>query len=134
MARRDRRGGPAAVQNLIDLAGTNGRHLIAAVGPCISAPAFEVGAEVVAEFVRVFGSDASMVHGSNADASKGHVDLRAAVRRQLLGAGVPSEQIDLSDRCSVRDADEFFSHRRDHGVTGRMAALIAPRNSTAGDC
>jgi copper oxidase (laccase) domain-containing protein len=32
--------------------------------------------------------------------------------------------LDTTDRCTVRDAAEFFSHRRDHGTTGRMAALI----------
>ena len=58
---------------------------------------------------------------------KGHVDLKEAIRRQLVGAGVSEERVDVTDRCSYRDADEFFSHRRDNGVTGRMAALIGVR-------
>ena len=28
--------------------------------------------------------------------------------------------------CTFRDREEFFSHRRDRGLTGRMAAVIQP--------
>jgi copper oxidase (laccase) domain-containing protein len=46
---------------------------------------------------------------------------------QLINAGVPAEHIDQTDRCTYVNRDEFFSHRRDKGITGRMAALICPR-------
>jgi YfiH family protein len=95
----------------------------AAIGPCIGADAFEVGPEVVAEFVRVFGDDVPLVRRVG---DKGHVDLREAVRLQLLRAGVSAGRIDTTDRCTHRDADEFFSHRREDGVTGRMSAIISP--------
>ena len=94
---------------------------IAAIGPCIGIDAFEVGPEVVAEFQAVFGSEAP--YRMRAD-GKGHVDLRTAISIQLTQAGMPTEQIDCTDRCTHRDADEFFSHRRENGITGRMAALI----------
>ena len=97
------------------------RNVIAAIGPCISMDAFEVGPEVLGEFRRVFGDLAPATSASN---GKGHVDLRAAVRMQLLRAGIVEQNIDTTDRCTARDADEFFSHRRDKGVTGRMAAVI----------
>ena len=97
--------------------------VVAAIGPCISFEAFEVGPEVVEEFTRVFGPDAPV--GRLPD-GKGRVDLREAVRRQLVHAGVPCGNVETTDRCSHRDAGEFFSHRRDNGVTGRMAAIISP--------
>jgi YfiH family protein len=100
-----------------------GGSIVAAIGPSIGFDAFEVGPEVLAEFKRVCGDRAPM---RRRDDGKGHVDLRAAIRLQLLELGVPSGHIDISDRCTFRDADEFFSHRRDKGVTGRMAALISP--------
>jgi YfiH family protein len=96
-------------------------ELLAAIGPCISFEAFEVGSEVLAEFRSVFG-DAAPIR-ANSD-GKGHVNLREAARLQLLSLDVPQAQIDTTDRCTKRDADEFFSHRRDKGVTGRMAAVI----------
>lgn len=96
---------------------------VAAVGPCIGGDAFEVGPEVVEEFVRVFGDDAPVVRRVG---TKGFIDLKAAVRLQLLRAGLPDGHIDVSDRCTHRDAREFFSHRRENGITGRMAAVISP--------
>ena len=99
-------------------------RLTAAIGPCISREHFEVGGEVLAEFRRVFGVDAPAVpHREN----KAMVDLPRAVQLQLLGAGITPDRIDTTDRCTFRDADEFFSHRRERGITGRMAALIAAR-------
>jgi len=53
---------------------------------------------------------------------KPHVDLQWAVKRQLERAGVMN--VDGNELCTFRDAGEFYSHRRDHGVTGRMAAII----------
>jgi polyphenol oxidase len=102
--------------------------VIAAIGPCIGMDAFEVGAEVLEAFAGAFGADAPI--RARADA-KGHVDLRRAIALQLKAAGVRPQQIDSTDRCTVRDGEEFFSHRRDNGVTGRMAALISalPRKS-----
>ena len=109
---------PAAVAMLKD------RHpgeVLAAVGPCIGYDAFEVGPEVLRAFVGRFGECAPI----RREGEKGRVDLREAVRRQLNEAGVT--RIDLTDRCTVRDEDEFFSHRRDNGITGRMAAFIGAR-------
>lgn len=97
-------------------------RITAAVGPSIGFESFEVGADVLDEFVRVFGTDAPIRRDANA---KGRVDLRQAIYRQLTSAGVLPERIDTTDRCTFRDSREFYSHRRDQGVTGRMAAVIA---------
>ena len=96
---------------------------VAAIGPCIAFDAFEVGGEVLDMFAQKFGPSAPIRRTYN---GKGHVDLREAAKMQLLRAGIAADRIDMSDRCTYRDADEFFSHRRDKGVTGRMAALILP--------
>lgn len=99
----------------------------AAIGPCISAEHFEVGEEVVAEF-----DEANLNDTVDRTAyTKPHIDLRAAARLQLERAGVV--EVDTTNRCTYRDADEFFSHRRDvthqgQLTTGRMAAVILPRS------
>jgi YfiH family protein len=112
----------ASVEQLRRRSGAN--SFVAAIGPCIGFDAFEVGPEVLAEFERVLGAAAPI---RRTEDGKGRVDLRRAASMQLLLSGLRDEQIDSTDRCTYRDADEFFSHRRDRGVTGRMAALIAPR-------
>jgi YfiH family protein len=98
--------------------------IVAAIGPCIGFEAFAVGAEVLDQFEHAFGDQAPI---RRRDDGKGQVDLRAAIALQLQRAGVAADRIDISDRCTFRDADEFFSHRRDKGITGRMAALIGCR-------
>ena len=51
-----------------------------------------------------------------------NLDLQAIARAQLTAAGV--DQIDILPWCTICAAPElFFSHRRDHGVTGRQAGL-----------
>jgi YfiH family protein len=109
---------PRAALAVANLAKIPANRIIAAIGPCISRDYFEVGPEVIAEFVSLFGPSPRWADR--------HVDLAEAVAAQLRASGVLPAQIDRTDRCSARDRDEFFSHRRDRGITGRMAAVIAP--------
>lgn len=96
----------------------NPDRLLAAIGPCISAAHYEVGPEVASQFAACGLAQAILP-----TPGKPHLDLRLAAKLQLTRAGVPPTQIDISDRCTFRDHDEFFSHRRDAGP-GRMVAVI----------
>jgi YfiH family protein len=113
---------PKTVEAMRERSGVKNADVLAAVGPCIGFDAFEVGGEVLSKFEAVFGSHAPI---RRRDDGKGHVDLREGIRRQLMECGLSEDRIDISDRCTFRDAEEFFSHRRERGITGRMAAVIA---------
>ena len=89
-------------------------RLVAAIGPCIEQAAFEVGDEVAAQF------DEALVDRSHA---KPHVDLVAAVRRQLIGAGLSADMIDRVGGCTHAHADRWYSFRRDGGGIGQMLAF-----------
>jgi len=52
------------------------------------------------------------------------LDLIAANRWQLRDAGVPEKNISDSGICTACRADLLFSHRREHGRTGRMLSAI----------
>lgn len=97
--------------------------LLAAIGPCIGPEHFEVGPEVVAEFDRVF--PASGVVMRRMETGKGYVDLKAALAIQLASCGV--RDVEVLPHCTYADPELFYSHRRDRGLTGRAAGLIAPR-------
>jgi YfiH family protein len=87
--------------------------LVAAIGPSIGPCCYEVGEEVAAPFRQAFGED--VVH----EGSK--LDLWTAAERALRAAGV--ERVDRFDLCTACDGDRFFSHRRDHGRTGRQGVI-----------
>ena len=82
----------------------------AAVGPGIGGCCYQVGDEVLAAF--------SGLHGV-ADGSR--LDLRAVIARKLEAAGL--ESVQHVDHCTSCRPELYFSHRRDHGVTGRQAGL-----------
>lgn len=84
----------------------------AAVGPCIGPCCYEVGPEVLAAF--------DLLGDAVADGRM--LDLPEVARRLLLEAGV--ERIELSGLCTGCEPELFFSHRRDHGRTGRQAGLV----------
>jgi polyphenol oxidase len=83
---------------------------VAAVGPGIGGCCYEVGPEVLAAF-----EDLDHV------ADGRMLDLRAVISQRLERAGV--SEVHHLDLCTSCHPDLFFSHRRDHGVTGRQAGL-----------
>lgn len=116
---------PAAILAMQSIRSMQPASLLAAIGPGIGPDAFEVGPEVVGAFQARFpGKPFVRPRG---DGSRSTIDLPAAVAWQLKEAGLTDRQIDRADLCTLTRQDEFFSHRRDRGVTGRMAAMIAAR-------
>lgn len=101
--------------------GTSGENCYACIGTCISFAAFEVGEEVAKEF------DAAFVRFDN-EKQKYFVDLKAANLKQLMEFGIPSSQIEISEKCTMLNNGEYFSYRKEKGQTGRMLALIGLRN------
>ncbi|HEX3770989.1 MAG TPA: polyphenol oxidase family protein [Polyangiaceae bacterium] len=101
-----------------------GSHLVAAIGPCIGPCCFEVGADVA-------GLIAAAAHGAEgivaARGDKAYVDLRAAVRAQLLAAGVRDRCVEDVAGCTKHEAGRFHSFRRDAAQSDRMLAAIATR-------
>ncbi len=104
---------------------SSSKGLVAAIGPCISVDHFEVGHEVAAEFAAVFGPSTSHIHPGDGNA-RPHIDLKSAIIEQLVLSGLHHRGIDTLPHCTVAEPDLFFSHRRDHGLTGRMVAMISP--------
>ncbi|QKZ15315.1 peptidoglycan editing factor PgeF [Spirosoma sp. KUDC1026] len=100
-----------------DLFGTNPEACYAYIGTCIDECSFEVGPEVADLFEPAF-------RRAQLGTVKSYVDLKAANRQLLLNAGVPAAHIEVSSYSTVLNNDSFFSHRAEHGQTGRMLAVI----------
>jgi YfiH family protein len=102
--------------------GSRASDLIAAIGPSIRACCYAVSEELAARFSAAFGL--AIVRFAN---GKHFLDLAEAVRGTLIQAGVRREQIDVLPACTCCAADEFFSHRRDNGATGRQMGFVVCR-------
>lgn len=94
-------------------------QLVAAIGPCIEQPAFEVGPEVAEQFDPKY---VQMV--PHAVGLRPHIDLVAVVRDQLVAAGVLPSQIERVGGCTHNNPDDFYSYRRDGRGCGQMLSLI----------
>ncbi|GGG77112.1 peptidoglycan editing factor PgeF [Edaphobacter dinghuensis] len=105
--------------------GSRPEDLVAAVGPSIGACCYAVGEEVRTEFGSQFNY-ADALFSTVGDQM--HLDLWQANRRQLLDAGVPAEKITVLGECTAcarSDGErKYFSHRDEHGFTGRMMSVI----------
>jgi len=85
-----------------------GGRVAAAIGPAIGPCCYEVGPEVAALF------DDDLVAGRK-------LDLWTAAEQALRAAGV--EEVERADVCTSCHPEQFFSHRRDEGVTGRQGVI-----------
>lgn len=94
-------------------------RLRALVGPAIGPEAFEVRGEVLRRLSRLF-PDA--VRARRGDAA--HFDLWCAARSHLRAAGLRPGRILVVRESTHAHPHRYFSHRRDHGTTGRMLGMI----------
>lgn len=83
---------------------------VAVIGPGIGVCCYEVGEDVHTRF-----SDYPEAHAGR------NLDLVGICRQQLLSAGVQTVQ--SVDMCTCCQHEDFFSHRRDGGITGRQGTL-----------
>ncbi len=100
--------------------GTEGKDLVACIGPSVCQASYEVGQEVVQEVEKTFGAHNSLlIPQAN---QKAKLDLWKANKLQLLDFGVEESCIEISELCTVKHNEHFFSARK--GDTGRFAAGI----------
>jgi copper oxidase (laccase) domain-containing protein len=59
-----------------------------------------------------------------AQPGKWMADLKGANRAQLRSAGIAKSHIEVSPYCTWANNEDYFSHRRNAGTTGRMLAVI----------
>lgn len=96
------------------------------LGPAIGPTAFQVGGEVVEQFVAVDPQAQSAFTPDPSSSGKFFGDLYQIARQRLRKLGI--SHIAGGDYCTYLDQQRFFSYRRD-GRTGRMATLIWRRST-----
>jgi YfiH family protein len=119
-------GGAArkAVQAARETFGSRPEDILAAIGPSIGPCCYEVGEDVVAAVHSGLPECADLLSARDGGV---HLDLWRANACQLAAVGVPAANVEVSGYCSSCRTDLFFSHRKERGKTGRMAAVIGLR-------
>ena len=114
----------ATVAAMGEASGTAPGELLAWLGPCIGAQAFEVGADVLSAFGATPAQPgARFIAQARPDGSpRWRADLVGLARDRLAHIGV--DHVSGGAGCTVTEPLRFFSFRRD-GRCGRMAAAIA---------
>ncbi|WP_127533525.1 peptidoglycan editing factor PgeF [Paenibacillus kobensis] len=111
--------------------GTDPAKLRGAVGPAIGVCCYEVDGPVIGRMEELClslgddrGADATDRMVQHKGNGKAMLDLKEINRHIMIKAGILPIHIELSTWCTSCKSDILFSHRAEHGATGRMASWI----------
>ncbi|MFC0558688.1 peptidoglycan editing factor PgeF [Halalkalibacter alkalisediminis] len=97
-----------------------------AIGPCISQTAYEVDQKVIEEIDRCWPKHLNDRPYKKQLNNKYLLDLREVNKEFVLQVGIKPDNVLVSSICTATDA-RMFSHRAEHGKTGRMMSFIGVR-------
>lgn len=119
------RMGAVTVRAMAREYGTRPEDLIVAIGPSICMDCFEVGSEVAEAFRRAFDARYWAQLSYAKENGKHQLDLWRANQIVFAEAGVPPEQIHLTDICTHCNPELLFSHRSAGNERGNLAAFLS---------
>lgn len=123
------RMGEAMLKSMHDAFGTKPEDVIAAIGPSICRDCYEVGEEVAETFRQSFSEEWRFLLSEGKEAGKYQLDLWEANKRVLLGAGILSDHLAVTDICTCCNSEYLFSHRASKGKRGNLGAFMELRKS-----
>ncbi len=112
--------------------GTNPKVLLAAIGPSIGSCCYEVDGPVINQVQQLLQGlgvkteTAETMLKLSGD-GKANLHLKEINRQIMIKAGILPIHIELTEWCTGCRRDLFFSHRKEGGLTGRMASWIGIR-------
>ncbi|CAG7620976.1 peptidoglycan editing factor PgeF [Paenibacillus allorhizosphaerae] len=122
----------ATLETMSAAFGTKPRDVIAAVGPSIGACCYEVDDAVISRVDKLLpelpgsgnGTEGSSAVYERKTDGKYNLNLQQLNRQIMIKAGILPAHIEITGLCTSCRTDLFFSHRKENGKTGRMAAWI----------
>ena len=97
------------------------------IGPAIGPCCYEVDrhvAEQLAQTINAHEDLSEMIRPIENRSEKYLIDLKRCNQIIMMKAGILSTHIEISQWCTSCHPELFFSHRKEHGNTGRMAAWM----------
>ena len=107
------------IESFLESIKCKGDDLLVHLGPAISKSSYEVGEEVISQYL---SKNESFERSFIKDNGSYYLDIYDAAKVVLEDFGVKS--ISGGDSCTYNDSENFFSYRRDGINSGRMAHLI----------
>ncbi len=99
------------------------QNILAGIGPSICVDHYEVKQDVIEQVQSCMGGDAKDVLVRKE--GRTCLDLWRMNQVQLLQAGLSEDHIAVSGVCTAENLADWYSHRGEHGKTGRFGALLA---------
>lgn len=118
--------GQKVVEKMTAVYGSDPANIKAAIGPAISVCCYEVDKACADNFLKMTDLKPENFVFPKAD-GKYMIDLPECNRRQLVCAGVPEENITVSDLCTNCNSELLWSHRATRGKRGTMCAMMCIR-------
>ena len=116
--------GGSVLRAMHEAFGTDPADVLAGIGPCICQDCYEVSGDVIGQVDAAFPEEIRSSLYYRKENGKYQLDLREACRQNFLRAGVPAENIAVSDLCTACNKDLLFSHRATAGKRGNIAAVV----------
>lgn len=117
------RMGEKGVRAMADAFGSRPKDLICAIGPSICGDCYQIGEDVAEIFAERFPECRGQILRRD-ERGDIYLDLWQANLRILLDAGVPEQQIAVTNLCTCCNPEELFSHRASGGKRGNLGAFL----------
>jgi polyphenol oxidase len=112
---------PAMITTMHTTYGSDPSDILVGVSPCLGPCCYEVHEDFIYTFTSAFPTKTEDFFIPQADNTI-HFDMWAALRWQLVESGIT--RFEGPTICTACWVDEFYSHRKERGKTGRFASTI----------
>lgn len=109
------------VDTLREIYNSNNEDILVGIGPSIGPCCYEVGEDLKELFSNRYINFKDIIVEKN---GRIFLDLWKVNFLQLIGKGIPEENIAVSNMCTSCNIDKFFSYRKENGTKHRMIAAI----------
>lgn len=119
-----KRMGKVTVEAMQQNFGTDPKDVVTVIGPSICQECYEVSSDVAEDFREIFSEQQLRNIISDNGNGKYQLNLWEANRVIMMDAGIPYDNIHLSEVCTCCNSDLLFSHRASLGKRGTLAAFL----------
>lgn len=122
--------GKVTVETMSREYGTDPKDIRAAIGPSICQDCYEVSEDVIEEFRKYFDRKLWPELFYRKGNGKYQLNLWKANEAVMMEAGIPAQQIAVTNVCTHCNPDILFSHRATGNERGNLSAFLALKRET----